>query len=368
MQVQDPIHGYIHLTDLEEAILDTPEMQRLRRVKQLGFSSLVYPSATHSRFEHSLGAMHLAGGFADALDVDDDRRQELRLAALCHDLGHGPFSHVTDTVFHEAGTAHETFSKRKVKASPIVDILADHGVDPDAVCALIDGKGTLGSIIAGHIDVDRMDYLMRDAHYTGVAYGTIDADTIIRAARIQDDRLVFDAAYITALESLLTARYLMMPTVYMHRASRIAERMFLAAYDRYAAAENVQASRLAAMDDPELLSRMRQCAASAPMIQRVENRDLYKIAARRGPEADIDALRDHVRDATGLGPDQVLADRIAMGGGDPYDVPILADGDRTALDAVSPLPAALRSALDANAETRLYVPRDVQDEARDALP
>jgi HD superfamily phosphohydrolase len=367
MQIQDAIHGYIRLNELEEQILDTSEMQRLRRVRQLGFSNVVYPSATHTRFEHSLGAMHLANKFSQSLQLGEGRGQELRLAALLHDVGHGPFSHVTDNVFHAHDVSHEQFSKEKLRNSQIADILHDHGLHPKRVTKLIDGKGRLGSIIAGHIDVDRMDYLMRDAHYTGVAYGTIDADTIIRAARIKDKELVFEGKYLNALESLLTARYLMMPTVYTHQTSRIASRMFQEAFRLLQDETGISVGELTAMDDPEVIAQMRSSDAASNMIERVLDRRLYKVATRL-PETDYpDDIAEQICDETGLASEQVLVDTLEMTETRSYDVPVLMNDSVTTLDDVSDLPAALQQALQKQSATRIYTDRDHTDTVADAV-
>jgi HD superfamily phosphohydrolase len=361
MQIQDAIHGYIGLNDLEEAVLDTPEMQRLRRVRQLGFSNLVYPSATHTRFEHSLGAMHLADMFASSMQLGEGRAQELRLAALLHDLGHGPFSHVTDDIFHDHGMSHEAFSKRKIQNSRIADLLHDHGIHPNRVTKLIDGNGRLGSIVAGHIDVDRMDYLMRDAHYTGVAYGTIDAETIIRAARIEEQELVFDRKYLNALESLLTARYLMMPTVYLHQASRGAAMLFHEAFRLLEQETDIGADELAYMDDMEIVGRMRRSDTAAPLIERLLDRRLYKVATTL-PDAErsADSIRDELCDATGLTREEILVDTLQMAKTRTYDVPVHNGETVEPLDDLSSLPEALQQALQQQNMTRIYAdPTDV---------
>ncbi len=366
MQIQDAIHGYIPFNELEEEILDTPEMQRLRRVRQLGFSNVVYPSATHTRFEHSMGAMHLADKFARALQLGEGRAQELRLAALLHDLGHGPFSHVTDNMFHQHDVSHEQFSKDKIRNSQIADLLHDHGIHPKRVTTLIEGDSRLGSIIAGHIDVDRMDYLMRDAHYTGVAYGTIDADTIIRAARIKDKELVFDGKYMNALESLLTARYLMMPTVYTHQTSRVAARMFQEAFRLLQEDTGISINDLPSMDDPEIIAQMRASDAASDMVERILDRRLYKVATSLPDTDHPDDSVEQLCDETGLDREQILVDTLEFTETRTYDVPVLKNDDVTALESMSDLPAALQQALQKQSETRVYTEREHMDTVADA--
>ncbi len=369
MPIQDAIHGYIHLDELEEAVLDTPEMQRLRRVKQLGFNHLVYPSATHTRFEHSLGAMALAGTFAASLELDDDDRRDLRLAALLHDVGHGPFSHSSEAVFADAGYSHEAFSTRLVQDSTVTDILRDNGVDPDRVCSLIRGEGWLGTIIAGHIDVDRMDYLNRDAYYSGVAYGTIETETIIRAAALHDERLVFDARYLPSLESLLTARYLMIAPVYMHRVSMVADAMFRTALRMAVDTGELSVEELAAMDDPAVVSHLRHSDvdAAADLMRRLDTRDLYKpVRTAPLPDRSADDIGAELCEAAGLPEGAVLVDRIDMTGGDPYDVPLLDDGEIVSMADRSHLPAALQRSLQEQSELRVYAAPEDRDAVADA--
>lgn len=367
MQVQDAIHGYIDVTDLEERVVDTPEMQRLRRIRQLGFSQLVYPSATHSRFEHSLGALHLAGRFADALNLDEDEAQRLRLAALLHDVGHGPFSHAADFIFSEEDMSHEDYSQRKIRNGRIGDVLRDAGVDPEAVCSLIRGEGQLGSIIAGHIDVDRMDYLMRDAHYTGVAYGTIDAGTIIRASRTTDNALAFHEKYVNALESLLTARYLMITAVYGHRTSRVGARMFREAFQVLREEKGLSVDELAEFDEPAIVMAFRNGPEPArELIRRIEDRDLYKVAARLPVEVDAEAVRETVLDTTGLAPEQILTDTVRFTRDNASDVPVLQEDGTERLATISDLPEALNATLQKRNETRVYTAPEHMEAVADA--
>lgn len=365
MQVQDAIHGYIDIPLLEEEVVDTPDMQRLRRIRQLGFSQLVYPSATHSRFEHSLGALHLADRFADGLGLSGAEARRLRLAALLHDVGHGPFSHAADYIFSEEDMSHEDYSQRKIREGEIGDILRDNGVDPERVCALIRGEGWLGSLVAGHIDVDRMDYLMRDAHYTGVAYGTIDAGTIVRAARTTDGTLAFHEKYVNALESLITARYLMITAVYGHRTSRVGARMFREAFRFLREDEGLSVDELAELDEPAIIMALRDGPEPAQdLIRRIEDRELYKVAARLPEDADADAILDTVEDATGLGDGEVLIDRVRFGRDDASDVPVLTDDGTRELASISDLPEALNTTLRKRNETRVYAaPEHVADVA-----
>ena len=306
MFIQDPIHGYIRLEGLERDLLDTEEFQRLRRIKQLGFTNLVYPSTTHTRFEHSLGATYLAGKFADYLELDEDDREHLRAAAMLHDIGHGAYSHTSEMAFVKEGYSHEDFSVRKIREDSISGVLEEHGVSPDRVVSLVRGEGELGQIIAGDIDVDRMDYLMRDSHYSGVAHGTIDAETIMRGATFRDGRLVFKSKFRQALEGLLTARYLMIPTVYMHEGVIRAEKMMERAIDEYLDEEDRSARCLSEMDDIDLkyILRHTENERARYLNQCLDNRKVFKTALRfdRGDvgEEGIVEFSEKIRNERGL--------------------------------------------------------------------
>jgi len=184
--IKDPVHGYVEVDDPLLPLLDSPVMQRLRAVRQLGFSYLVYPGANHTRFEHSLGTMHLAGLMARQLRLPADEALLVKTAGLLHDIGHGPFSHAIEPFMEEyTGRGHHQIREVLV-GTGTWDLISEAGIDPGAVCALIEGDHPLGGIIHGDLDVDRMDYLLRDAHYTGVPYGTVDAHRLIHSVMLAD--------------------------------------------------------------------------------------------------------------------------------------------------------------------------------------
>jgi uncharacterized protein len=236
-EIRDPVHGYIRLTDVEREIIDSPFLQRLRRIHQLAGSYMVYPGATHTRFEHSIGAMHVAGLIAESLvrhsDLEEEGIQELRLAALLHDTGHGPFSHMFEEVLAEKGeTSHEDISQRVTTGTPIRDVLDKNGYSPKKLSELAvgrrkSGQPFLNEIIAGSLSADMMDYLPRDSHFAGVEYGKVDAQRVIDSLHVVDGHLVIDDAALNAFEALILARYEMFKAVYFHRTVRAAELMLV---------------------------------------------------------------------------------------------------------------------------------------------
>ncbi len=225
-EIRDPIHGSISLNELELSLLDTPQMQRLRRIKQLGFTYLAYPSATHTRFEHSLGVMHLAGRIAEQIDLPKEDIQLARICGLLHDIGHPAFSHTFEhLVERHSKRSHEDVACEIISKDPIASILSSAGFSSkDAVDALSGRKKPFSDILSSDLDADRMDYLLRDSHYTGVAYGVIDLERLIHTMKLHKDQLVLTD--LPAAEFLLRARSLMYQTVYEHHTARIAEAMF----------------------------------------------------------------------------------------------------------------------------------------------
>lgn len=229
VSVRDPIHGSIVLDDWVVPIIDHAEFQRLRRVGQLGTAHLVYPGAHHSRFEHSLGAYHVAGEIADALGLDELEQKTVRAGALLHDVGHGPFSHAFEELFEAGGERHEDMSVDLVRWGPLGDLLRQGGLDPGEVSELVLGRGDLAKLVSGPIDADRMDYLLRDAHYTGVR-SSVDPDRLMRVLTRHDEHgVVLRESGILSAESLLAMRFLMYPAVYLHHTVRASESMLQAA-------------------------------------------------------------------------------------------------------------------------------------------
>src|SRR5215212_3080945 len=235
---RDPVHNIIRLqTDSDEGelmmrLIDAGEFQRLRRIKQLGLGLYTYQGAEHSRFTHSLGALHLMTRVLDRLgethSIDPDDRIAARAAALLHDVGHGSFSHVMEKVlnFH-----HEHWTVQVIldQQSEIGELLRSHSTElPRKVASIIEGKfqpSALAELVSSQLDVDRMDYLLRDSLMTGAKYGIYDLEWIINALAIDEaaDRIYVEARGLYAVEEYLQARYYMFRQVYFHRTLRSAE-------------------------------------------------------------------------------------------------------------------------------------------------
>lgn len=236
-EITDPVHRYISFSAVERDLIDTSVFQRLRRIRQLAGAHLVYPSAQHSRFEHSLGTMHIAGyagesllrkGFIDS----EDKLQELRLAALLHDVGHGPFSHLFEEVLEsKCNMTHEDMGKKVILESEISDVLSGYGYTPSDICRLSFGESRssfLNEIIAGSLSADIMDYLPRDSLFTGAEYGKIDYHRLIASFEVvATGHLAINKSALYSFESMLISRYEMFKAVYFHKTVRSAEVMLL---------------------------------------------------------------------------------------------------------------------------------------------
>ena len=236
-EITDPVHQYIRFSDVERELVDTPIFQRLRRIRQLAGAHLVYPSAQHSRFEHSLGTMHVAGYAGETLLTkgyldNEDLVQELRLAALLHDIGHGPFSHLFEEVLEaRCKTSHEDMGRKIISYSEVSDIVRKYGYNSSDICKLSFGESNIkffNEIIAGGLSADSMDYLSRDGFFTGVEYGKIDYHRLISSFEIvSNGHLAINRSALYSFESMLISRYEMFKAVYFHKTVRSAEVMLL---------------------------------------------------------------------------------------------------------------------------------------------
>ena len=227
---KDPVHRYVHVKDrLIWDLIATPEFQRLRRIKQLGTTNLTFHGAEHSRFNHSLGVYEIVRriieNFADEPNWNKEERLLCLSAALLHDLGHGPFSHSFEKVFkldHEHFTqqiilgdtkVHEVLERVRPRFSQdVADVIGKTYKDKLVV-----------SLISSQIDADRMDYLLRDAYYTGVSYGQFDMERILRVMRPMEDQVVIKSTGMHAVEDYIMSRYQMYWQVYFHPVTRSAE-------------------------------------------------------------------------------------------------------------------------------------------------
>jgi len=302
LEIRDPIHGYIFISELEKRVIDTTIFQRLRRIKQLGGAYLTYPGAEHTRFGHSLGAMHLAGIVGEHLInlglMGEEEIEYLRIAALLHDIGHGPFSHVYEDIsIKYLGKDHEDLTYWLITESEIKDILNDYGLDVKEVANLAVSKKNsekmkiLDQVISSQYDVDKMDFLVRDSHFTGVQYGLVDIFRIIHSLNIINGKLAVEIpGALYALESFLIARYEMFKAVYYHRSVRSANLMLSEAMDLardYLGIVDFKSpEEYVLFDDGYIITKIRELAGSKDenlkqahkLIEMYSRRELLKCA------------------------------------------------------------------------------------------
>ena len=299
--LRDPVHGYIHITSpVIWRLLDTPEFQRLRRIRQLGGVFQVYHTAEHSRFSHSLGVYEIVRRMTEEVpDIGGSLSRQEKLVVLCaallHDVGHGPYSHSFERLSH---CSHEQMTMRLIlEDTDIHTVLAEADPSlPAEVAAVIQGtcpNPLLCDLISSQLDADRMDYLLRDAYETGTSYGTFDLERILRCLRVKNGRLCIKESGMHSVEDYIMARYHMYWQVYLHPVARAYEVMLQLFFDRYSEVrsqlkidllENVfRLSELTCfleLDDYRLVTGLQQASVSddrilADLADRLLNRRLF---------------------------------------------------------------------------------------------
>jgi len=359
--IKDPIHGDVALGEDDLRLLDLPALQRLRRIKQIGLGDLVYPGANHTRFEHSLGTMHIAGELGQRMGLGLEDQRKMRVAALLHDVGHGPFSHTSEKFAVAASQIdHSQLTRKRILCGAIAETLESIGIDPkETADTATTEKSELGRILQSQIGVDRMDYLMRDAHYTGVAYGVIDYERIMSTLVFHRGEVVIKEKGIQAAESLLVARFLMYPAVYLHHVCRIADAMMLRALEELRKS-GVSVERIMEMDDLSLITELKEKdGIPHDFAVRILNRDLYKRAVytssaevgdlnavleMSGHRDEVRKLEDEVAESADLVPGSVLVDIQPKPSLDEVRIKVLCDG---AVELLEERSALVRSLTDA---------------------
>jgi HD superfamily phosphohydrolase len=297
--IRDPLWNNIRLDPLSFELIDTPAFQRLRYVRQLGLAFLVYPGATHTRFEHALGTYHLSRRTVPLLEehedfaaIGRDECQLVRVAALLHDIGHYPFSHALEEI---GALHHEAVARPLICDGEVAAVLRrELGAGaPERIVALISGESDspLQGLLSGSIDLDKLDYLRRDAFMCGVSYGEIDADRLINTLTLVRDpdtnrpRIGMVEKGLSALESLLFAKYQMYRNVYWHHAVRSATTMYKRLVADALDAGALDARTLASFTDEGLLHALGERAPTT-LLRALHERRLYK-RAFECPAADL---------------------------------------------------------------------------------
>jgi hypothetical protein len=311
--VHDAVHGSLDIGGVFLELLDSAEFQRLHGIHQLGLAKLVFPGANHTRLEHSLGVWHIGTRMAEETGIDEGR-DEIAAACFLHDVGHPPFSHTLESILHAAlGIDHEEITRRIITGrydilrdgerlparKRLPAILEDAALDPKVVAGYVsagqssrpdsvlerfapgtrgrtEDRAYLAQILHGALDADQLDYLLRDARYTGVAYGVVDLARLLRTMVFHDRRLVVLKNGLAAVESMLVARALMYSSVYFHKTVRIGEMMMARAVERM---DNLRELDLPRMVDSELLGHLSSAGGfQRDIALRIKYRRLFKKA------------------------------------------------------------------------------------------
>ena len=366
--IRDSVYGDISLNEFEVRIMDMPQFQRLRRIKQLGLISLIYPGATHTRFEHCIGAMHLGSKLSEELDLDEDKLELIRASALLHDIGHGPFSHVSEGVL---SVPHEELSKFVITETSMRDLLEEK-FDVNEIVDIINGKGYLGPIVSGDLDVDRMDYLLRDSHNTGVSYGIIDYERLISNLTL-DDGLILDIKGVQAAEGALVSRYFMYPSVYQHHTTRSVNSMFRRALKKTFDEGIIDEREMYKYDDSDITAKFRSCENEYvnDIMYRLDNRivpkrvktirldnfkfpeKMYKIKAEELRKAEEEIAEDY-----GLDKDYVFINIAEYPRFDEMKTQVSVDGRLFPLSEISNIIGALSKARFNIPDISVYVPEE----------
>ena len=364
--IQDTIHGLLKIEDWMIKIIDTPEFQRLRRISQIGFANLVFPGANHTRFEHSLGVMEIARRLVERINIDEDEKMEIVASALLHDVAHLPFSHCSESVVERhLGLNHENVEV-VLKRGEIREVLRDLGLNVRRMVAHIKGLSDC-NVVKGDIDADRIDYLMRDSHYTGVAHGVFDAQRLINKIVFVDKKMVIDAGGLRSAESLLISRFLMYTTVYYHHVCRIARKMFEKALEFCIEEGNLKPKDLFYMDDPTIINFLKENGGyPKDVVERLLNRRLFKRALyveskRVGVNLnriDPSTAEREIAERAGVDEKYVIVDIPKLANGEEFEALVLVDGEIKKLDEVSSLVRALREAEKNSLMIGVYTPKE----------
>ena len=292
-EIKDPVFGYVYITETEKEIIDSFPVQRLRRLRQLAGSEYVYPGANHTRFEHSVGVMYLAGLLAEnpylSSYFSEEDYQTIRIAALLHDVGHGPFSHIFEHLLEKfLKKTHEDINVWIVQKSDLKNILSKLGYDPDMIAKLSvgwlhkPGKAFMDQIIRSAVDVDKLDFVVRDKFHTGAQYGYVDIFRLIHMIDVLDENLAVDLGALSALESFIIARIESFKSIYFHRVGRAAQLMLAMAMEKAKDELGLVAFKTPeeylALNDYTVWTMLKQCEKSQKIIQALEKRKLLKCA------------------------------------------------------------------------------------------
>lgn len=335
-EIKDPVHGYVYVSKTEKDVVDSFPMQRLHRLRQLAGAEYVYPGANHTRFEHSLGTMYLAQRLTEDSKISQYLSKEeaeiVRFAALLHDVGHGPFSHVFEHLLEKfLDKTHEEITVWIIEKSEVHDILEKAGYDAAAVAKLAvgslhcKGRNYMDQIIQSAVDVDKLDFIVRDTYHTGAEYGNVDVFRLIHMLDVLDDSLAVDLGALSALESFILARIESFKSIYFHRVSRAAQIMLATAMekakDELGLVSFKTPEEYLSLNDYTVWTMLKLCEKSSKIMENLERRRLLKCAYDQtfhvkdqaisklfSAEEIRNEMRDKIAEKAGVNPQSVVID------------------------------------------------------------
>jgi hypothetical protein len=335
-EIKDPVYGYVYITESEKNIVDSFPMQRLHRLRQLAGAEYVYPGANHTRFEHSIGTMHLAQRLTENSNLSrylsNEEAQMIRFAALLHDVGHGPFSHVFEHLLEKfLDKTHEEMTVWVIEKSELSDIIRKLGYSVDAVAKLATGslrrKGKMfvDQIVQSAVDVDKLDFIVRDTYHTGAEYGNVDVFRLIHMIDVLDDNLAVDFGALSALESFILARIESFKSIYFHRVSRAAQIMLAMAMEKAKDDLGLVKFRTPeeylSLNDYTVWTMLKLCEKSRKIMENLERRRLLKcvydqtfhvkdktVSRLFSTEEIRNEMRDKIAENAGVKPQFVVLD------------------------------------------------------------
>ena len=335
-EIKDPVHGYVYITENEKKLIDSYPVQRMRRLRQLAGSEYVYPGANHTRFEHCLGVMYLAGRVAENHNlsrvVSDEETEMIRVSGLLHDVGHGPFSHVFEQLLiKNLEKTHEDITSWIIEKSELGDNIGKMGLNPQDVSKLAvgklqkPGKAFWDQIISSAVDVDKQDFIVRDTYHTGAEYGFIDVFRLIHALDVLGENLAVEVGALSALEAFIIARIESFKSIYFHRVGRAAQIMLAMAMEQANEELGLTAfttpEEYLEMDDNTVWAKLKQSQMSKKIIADLECRRLLKCAYERtfyekdamvsnifGSEASRRQMQGEIAKEAGVNMDALIID------------------------------------------------------------
>jgi len=335
-EIKDPVHGYVYITKAEKEIIDSFPVQRLHRLRQLAGAEFVYPGANHTRFEHSVGVMHLAGLLAEnpnlSQELSEDEVQTVRIAALLHDVGHGPFSHIFEHVLEKfLHKTHEDMTTWIIEKSELGEVIRNVGHNSHVIGKLAvgslqkHGKAYMDQIIRSAVDVDKLDFVVRDTYHTGAEYGYVDIFRLIHTLDVLGENLAVDLGALSALESFILARVESFKSIYFHRVGRAAQIMIATAMEEAkdeAGLVNFRSpEEYLALNDYTVWTKLKECKKSRKIVENLERRKLLKcaydqtfyvrnktISSLFSVEEIRNQMRDKIASEAGVKPESVVID------------------------------------------------------------